>query len=156
MEVELKFDSWDRIVSSVCIQSMNIPLSIIVCCSSIALCRLFSIISCFWTIKINHLWYIYKRKEHVIKTEGKMEWDISGFSISVIFFIRNIFIRCITISYCHLYIYDRIIPFFISSFFYLCFIRLISNQLNNLSFFFLIILDPISLVPLEFNNASSL
>lgn len=106
MEVELKFDSWDRIVSSVCIQSMNIPLSIIVCCSSIVLCRLFSITSCFWTIKINHLWYIYKRKEHVIKTEGKMEWDISGFSISVIFFIRNIFIRCITISYCHIFMIE--------------------------------------------------
>ena len=101
MEVKLKFDSWDRIVSSVCIQSMNIPLSIIVCCSPIVLCRLFSIISCFRTI--NHLWYIYiyikEKKRNIIKKQ-KMEWDMY-FSISVIFFYSKLFyfIRCTTISY---------------------------------------------------------
>lgn len=139
MEVELKFDSWDRIVSSVCIQSMNIPLSIIVCCSPIVLCRLFSIISCFRTI--NHLWYIYiyikEKKRNIIKKQ-KMEWDMY-FSISVIFFYSKLFyfIRCTTISYvtCIFMIIELYI-FFISPFFYLCFIRLISNQLNNLFFFF--------------------
>lgn len=149
MEVELKFDSWDRIVSSVCIQSMNIPLSIIVCCSPIVLCRLFSIISCFRTI--NHLWYIYiyikEKKRNIIKKQ-KMEWDMY-FSISVIFFYSKLFyfIRCTTISYvtCIFMIIELYI-FFISPFFYLCFIRLISNQLNNLFFFLLIILDPISLL----------
>lgn len=149
MEVKLKFDSWDRIVSSVCIQSMNIPLSIIVCCSPIVLCRLFSIISCFRTI--NHLWYIYiyikEKKRNIIKKQ-KMEWDMY-FSISVIFFYSKLFyfIRCTTISYvtCIFMIIELYI-FFISPFFYLCFIRLISNQLNNLFFFLLIILDPISLL----------
>lgn len=121
MEVELKFDSWDRIVSSVCIQSMNIPLSIIVCCSPIVLCRLFSIISCFRTI--NHLWYIYiyikEKKRNIIKKQ-KMEWDMY-FSISVIFFYSKLFyfIRCTTISYvtCIFMIIELYI-FFISPFFF--------------------------------------
>lgn len=150
MEVKLKFDSWDRIVSSVCIQSMNIPLSIIVCCSPIVLCRLFSIISCFRTI--NHLWYIYiyikEKKRNIIKKQ-KMEWDMY-FSISVIFFYSKLFyfIRCTTISYvtCIFMIIELYIFLSLLFFFYLSFIRLISNQLNNLFFFLLIILDPISLL----------
>lgn len=95
--------------------------------------------------------YIYikeKKKEYNKKTEGKMEWDMY-FSISVIFFYSKLFyfIRCTTISYvtCIFMIIELYI-FFISPFFYLCFIRLISNQLNNLFFFLLIILDPISLL----------
>lgn len=94
MEVKLKFDSWDRIVSSVCIQSMNIPLSIIVCCSPIVLCRLFSIISCFRTI--NHLWYIYiyikEKKRNIIKKQRGKWNEICIFQSLLFFFIRNYFI----------------------------------------------------------------
>lgn len=120
MEVELKFDSWDRIVSSVCIQSMNIPLSIIVCCSPIVLCRLFSIISCFRTI--NHLWYIYihkrKKKEYNKKTENGMRYVF--FNLCYFFLFEIILFYPMYNNFlCHLYFYDHwIIYFFISPFFF--------------------------------------
>lgn len=123
MEVKLKFDSWDRIVSSVCIQSMNIPLSIIVCCSPIVLCRLFSIISCFRTI--NHLWYIYihkrKKKEYNKKTENGMRYVF--FNLCYFFLFEIILFYPMYNNFlCHLYFYDHwIIYFFISPFFFLPF-----------------------------------
>lgn len=69
-----------------------------------------------------------------------MAYNKSDFSIFVIFFIRNIFTRCITISY----VIFVISPLFVSSDRY-------QNQLNNLFFFN----NSWSNSALEFNNASS-
>lgn len=83
---------------------------------------------------------IYKKKKTkkeiaYNKNRGKNGMRYIEFFNLCYFFIRNIFIRCVTISYCHLYMYfydHWIIPFFLSLLF---FIRLISNQLNYLFFF---------------------
>lgn len=83
--------------------------------------------------------YIHKRKkkEYNKKTENGMRYVF--FNLCYFFLFEIILFYPMYNNFlCHLYFYDHwIIYFFISPFFfYLSFIRLISNQLNNLFFFF--------------------